>query len=661
MVTVSEFFRSPSLEFLEECTKDQLLEIGRYYGVEIDSKRLKENFKAILIANLTEKGVFLAKPPSDSLPGAASLTPGAVSLPPGLTFEQQRELLRLQFEIERVKLESIRESRHSDAAVRSLSGSSAADTFDVLGNLRLLPQFQENDPDSFFLIFERLADARKWDSSARALLLQCVLVGRAQEAFSVLSVSDSQDYVKVKAAVLQAYELVPEAYRQRFRSCGKAAGQSYLEFARDLKLHFTRWCSAAKVADFERLCELILLTYICEQKAETVAVAAALADDYVLTHKSQFLYSDGPSPGSGRGECRAASVRRGDVSSDARAGADVCHYCRERGHWKGDCPVLSSRGKTSAQNVNPTAFADPGGSPVAAAGVCTSFPSKTPIRILRDTGAYDSYVVGSVLPFSSRSATGDYVVGRGMGLTTLPTPLHRVVLDCELVRGEVSVGVRAALPVDGIHFILGNGLAGGRVWSADPFLLRAAGSLVGDSGVRVTASPVVALCPSVQGGGLSPPPRVFPACADMRAMCAASLDAVAVREDVALSVADFPLEVSHEELVREQRADPSLTVAFGLAVPGAAIASVASGYFVHDGLLFRKWTFGGDRAREVVFQLVVPSIFRTVVLGVAHDDSGHFGVRKTYLHLRRHFFWPGAKKDVSAFLKTCRVVRSGAG
>ncbi|XP_041867262.1 uncharacterized protein LOC121656297 [Melanotaenia boesemani] len=135
-----------------------------------------------------------------------------------------------------------------------------------------------------------------------------------------------------------------------------------------------------------------------------------------------------------------------------------------------------------------------------------------------------------------------------MGLTTLPTPLHRVVLDCELVRGEVSVGVRAALPVDGIHFILGNGLAGGRVWSADPFLLRAAGSLVGDSGVCVTASPVVALCPSVQGGGLSPPPRVFPACADMRAMCAASLDAVAVREDVALSVADFPLEVSHEEL-----------------------------------------------------------------------------------------------------------------
>ncbi|XP_041867352.1 uncharacterized protein LOC121656366 [Melanotaenia boesemani] len=394
MVTVSEFFRSPSLEFLEECTKDQLLEIGRYYGVEIDSKRLKENFKAILIANLTEKGVSLAKPPSDSLPGAASL-------PPGLTFEQQKELLRLQFEIERVKLESIRESRHSDAAVRSLSGSSAADTFDVLGNLRLLPQFQENDPDSFFLIFERLADARKWDSSARALLLQCVLVGRAQEAFSVLSVSDSQDYVKVKAAVLQAYELVPEAYRQRFRSCGKAAGQSYLEFARDLKLHFTRWCSAAKVADFERLCELILLeqlkdsvpcvvaTYICEQKAETVAVAAALADDYVLTHKSQFLYSDGPSPGSGRGECRAASVRRGDVSSDARAGADVCHYCRERGHWKGDCPVLSSRGKTSAQNVNPTAFADPGGSPVAAAGVCTSFPLHVPDAL--DSWREDSY------------------------------------------------------------------------------------------------------------------------------------------------------------------------------------------------------------------------------------------------------------------------------
>ena len=36
----------------------------------------------------------------------------------------------------------------------------APDTFDIVGNLRLLPQFNEKDPDTLFSLFERVADAR---------------------------------------------------------------------------------------------------------------------------------------------------------------------------------------------------------------------------------------------------------------------------------------------------------------------------------------------------------------------------------------------------------------------------------------------------------------------------------------------------------------------
>ena len=91
---------------------------------------------------------------------------------------------------------------------------------------------------------------------------------------------------------------------------------------------------------------------------------------------------------------------------------------------------------------------------------------KVPVTILRDTGAYDSYMTESVLPLSAETDSGDPILSRGMGLTVLPVPLHKVVLDCELVQGEVAVGVRPALPIEGVHFILGNGLAGGRL-SAD--------------------------------------------------------------------------------------------------------------------------------------------------------------------------------------------------
>lgn len=44
-------------------------------------------------------------------------------------------------------------------------------------------------------------------------------------------------------------------------------------------------------------------------------------------------------------------------------------------------------------------------------------------------------------------------------------PLHKVVLYSHLIQGEVELGVRPALPVEGISVILGNNLARERVWS----------------------------------------------------------------------------------------------------------------------------------------------------------------------------------------------------
>lgn len=53
-------------------------------------------------------------------------------------------------------------------------------------------------------------------------------------------------------------ELVPEAYRQRFRGLRKEAGQTYLDFAREKGIMFDHWCSACKAADFVSLCKLML-------------------------------------------------------------------------------------------------------------------------------------------------------------------------------------------------------------------------------------------------------------------------------------------------------------------------------------------------------------------------------------------------------------------
>ncbi len=104
--------------------------------------------------------------------------------------------------------------------------------FDVSRNIRMVPPFREQEVDKFFALFECVAINLKWSKTFWPMLLQCVLVGKAREAYSSLSVEESLDYEKVKTAVLRIYELVPEAYRQKFRN-HKKTDETYVEFVRE--------------------------------------------------------------------------------------------------------------------------------------------------------------------------------------------------------------------------------------------------------------------------------------------------------------------------------------------------------------------------------------------------------------------------------------------
>ena len=121
-------------------------------------------------------------------------------------------------------------------------------------NIRLVPKFNERDVDKFFLHFEKVATNLKWHKDMWSVLVQSVLVGKAQEVYSALSLGQSGDYDIVKQSVLKAYELVPEAYRQRFRNSQKLTNQTYVEFAQHKEQLFDRWCLAMKINhQFENL------------------------------------------------------------------------------------------------------------------------------------------------------------------------------------------------------------------------------------------------------------------------------------------------------------------------------------------------------------------------------------------------------------------------
>ena len=119
--------------------------------------------------------------------------------------------------------------------------------------------------------------------------------------YSALSMDQSSDYNVVKGAILKAYKLVLEAYRQKFRRCWKEESQTYLEFARTKENLFDDWCTATDIdREFVKLRQLMLLeefkgclpaeikTYLDDRKVEDLHQAAVWADDYALTHKGVF-------------------------------------------------------------------------------------------------------------------------------------------------------------------------------------------------------------------------------------------------------------------------------------------------------------------------------------------------------------------------------------
>ncbi|KAL2094752.1 hypothetical protein ACEWY4_009471 [Coilia grayii] len=505
---IESFIETPRKSYLDSCTKETLLEIASHYRVPISDKerKLKERFKLFLIEALREQGVLLEEPG----PKPASVVEHETV---GLTFEQRRELLQLQIEQEKLRWNSENsrialEKAKLDLELRRLDlikdgKLGMGGSKEVSSSLHLVPQFNDQDPDVFFTLFERVADTSNWADEHRCLLLQCVLQGKAQEAYSSLPSGDSKVYSRVKAAVLRAYELVPEAYRLRFWQAKKEVGQTHLELARELRKHFTRWCSASEVKTFDDLSDLMLVeqfksvvpervaTYISELKAKTPEKAVELADEFTLIHKGSLQSVGNTGVNIAQGGNRPFPVPSALLQNLA---SDVCNYCHEIGHWKVDCPAVKKRPTRSIKYVKPNALVGPfhsiesaKHSLVEGRGVanakdcllsylpfitdgCVFFPGQptVPVKILRDTGAVDSFILQSVLPFNEQSYTGESVLIRGIGLNTVSVPLHRLHIQSDFVQGEVIIGVRPALPVEGVHVILGNGIAGCRVWGDVP-------------------------------------------------------------------------------------------------------------------------------------------------------------------------------------------------
>lgn len=88
------------------------------------------------------------------------------------------------------------------------------------------------------------------------------------------------------------------------------------------------------------------------------------------------------------------------------------------------------------------------------------------VRILRDTGGSQSFILSDTLDFCASTACETSTIVQGIEMGFVTVPLHRVWVMSELASGCFKVAVRSSLPVKGIDFIMGNDIAGGKVMPA---------------------------------------------------------------------------------------------------------------------------------------------------------------------------------------------------
>ena len=555
---LEEFIKEPSIIVFDLCRKADLLEIAEHFGVVVSRSLTKKEIKTAVWERLITIKVFRPQSPVPSLgdepksPVGAGISKGKAKAPATLPrfeaftpsssgslgdarlkvrlarlqleaqekaqlfeaqekarlFDAQERTERLAHELALRKLEieaetvKLRQMELQSAEVRATRiASPGAHThppprdYDVRRHVAL-PPFRETEVDAYFTTFERLAAALQWPKDIWTTLLQCKFTGKAQDVIASLSLEDGLDYDLVKIAVLRAYELVPEAYRQKFRNHRKVSSQTYVEVAREKSALFDKWCSASKATAYDTLRELVLLeefkkcvpervvVYLNEQKIVSLTKAAVFAEEFTLTHKTAFM-----SPRSEKlpdslpaDSSSVTQYQTRKISPTHHKEQRECYYCHKGGHVMADCYALK-RKHSSQSPVKPTAFirsapqtsqsvgrpgpaVKTGYEPFIFNGLVslTGQPNdQKSVRMLRDTGASQSFLLTDAFQLSEATSCGSNVLVQGIEMGVLTVPLHRVHVQTDLVSGWFKVAVRPTLPVPGIVFIMGNDVAGGKV------------------------------------------------------------------------------------------------------------------------------------------------------------------------------------------------------
>ena len=77
-----------------------------------------------------------------------------------------------------------------------------------------------------------------------------------------------------------------------------------------------------------------------------------------------------------------------------------------------------------------------------------------------------------------------------------------------------------------------------------------------------------------------------------------------------------------------------------------------STFYTYTERLLKKYIYDNKQRFEVT---VVPPNCAAMLLNLAHDQMGHNGSARTYMLLKRLYYWKGMKTDINVYVKQCKL------
>ena len=156
------------------------------------------------------------------------------------------------------------------------------------------------DIDNYLVIFERTARGQGWAREKWVSFLSAQFNRKSQDIYARIANEDCQDYEKVKAKLLEGYNLGPDAYRKKFKIMERNTRENFKEYAIRLKETMQKWLIGDNCKDYDSLVEYLLLERFHEcipkdltmmlkdRKIKTLEETSKMADELDKTRDRIF-------------------------------------------------------------------------------------------------------------------------------------------------------------------------------------------------------------------------------------------------------------------------------------------------------------------------------------------------------------------------------------